>query len=232
MMPLALAPLLQASPAHTYVIAQLGQSLDGRIATHTGESLGINGPDGLTHLHALRAHVDAVVVGAGTITADNPRLNVRHVQGRNPARVVLDPSGRISQGHWLAEDGKACYHITARPHKIDRATNIILPVQDGMFDPHAICAALFERGLKKLLIEGGARTISHFMDHNCVDRLHIICAPLLMGAGLHGLNLRPPLSLAHALRPKVTLYPFADGDILFDCDLRHNGSPQGVGHDI
>src|SRR6201991_2834844 len=80
------------------VVGQLGQSLDGRIATETGHSHYINGPAGLAHLHRLRALVDAVVVGIGTALADNPQLTVRRVSGPHPARVVIDTRGRLPAG--------------------------------------------------------------------------------------------------------------------------------------
>src|SRR5215471_15173199 len=77
------------------VVGQIGQSLDGRAATATGHSHYINGSDGLDHLHRLRAIVDAVVVGVGTALADDPLLTVRRVAGPHPARVVVDPRGRL-----------------------------------------------------------------------------------------------------------------------------------------
>jgi len=92
------APFRDASPDRPFVVGQLGQSLDGRIATLTGESRDISGDSALTHLHRIRAHVDAVVVGAGTIVADDPRLSVRRVKGRNPARVVIEGSTRRANG--------------------------------------------------------------------------------------------------------------------------------------
>ena len=77
----------------TSVVAQIGQSLDGRIATLSGDAQDISGPDGLAHLHRMRALVDAVVIGVKTALHDDPRLTVRLVEGRNPARVVIDPTG-------------------------------------------------------------------------------------------------------------------------------------------
>ena len=101
-----LEPLIAAPLGRSYVIAQLGQSLDGRIATPTGESRWINRGAALDHLHRLRAHVDAVVVGVGTVVDDDPELTVRRVQGANPARVVIDPRGRTPGcARCLSENG-------------------------------------------------------------------------------------------------------------------------------
>ncbi|MGB8140872.1 MAG: dihydrofolate reductase family protein, partial [Pseudolabrys sp.] len=88
------------------VVGQIGQSLDGRIATETGHSKYINGPAGLAHLHRLRALVDGVVVGVGTAIADDPQLTVRRVSGPQPVRVVIDPKGRLStDARIFAADG-------------------------------------------------------------------------------------------------------------------------------
>jgi riboflavin biosynthesis pyrimidine reductase len=77
------------------VVGQIGQSIDGRVATTTGRSHYINGAAGITHLHRLRALVDAVIIGVRTACADDPQLTVRRVCGPNPTRVVLDPHGRL-----------------------------------------------------------------------------------------------------------------------------------------
>src|ERR1044071_4782095 len=89
------APFEAGTTDRPFVIAQLGQSLDGRIATLSGDSKYINSASALDHLHRLRAQVDAVVVGVGTVVADDPQLTVRRVAGRSPARVVIDPRGRM-----------------------------------------------------------------------------------------------------------------------------------------
>src|SRR5947209_20385596 len=89
-------PLRTGAIDDLVVVGQIGQSLDGRIATAAGHSRYINGPAGLTHLHRLRSLVDAVLVGVGTALADDPQLTVRHVEGPHPARIVLDPKGRLA----------------------------------------------------------------------------------------------------------------------------------------
>src|SRR4029078_7909147 len=88
------------------VVGQIRQSLDGRIATESGHSKYINGPAGLTHLHRLRALVDAVVIGVGTAIADDPHLTVQGAAGPQPARVVIDPNGRLdSKAKVFSADG-------------------------------------------------------------------------------------------------------------------------------
>ena len=213
-----------ADPARPFVVAQLGQSLDGRIATVSGASKYINGEPALDHLHKIRAEVDAVVVGAGTIAADDPQLTVRRVKGRSPARVVIDPAGRLrGPAKWLDTDGTPCLLVTredAASFAIPGVEQIRLPATDAGLSPQAIIDALFTRGFRKILIEGGAKTISTFLDAGCLDRLHLLIAPIIIGSGRNGLDMKPIDDLAHALRPRTTFHVLGQNEILIDCDLR------------
>jgi len=92
-------PLRQPTSDDMVVVGQIGQTMDGRIATITGQSKYVNGPQGITHLHQLRALVDAVVIGVGTAIADDPLLTVRQINGKSPARVVIDPRARLTKQH-------------------------------------------------------------------------------------------------------------------------------------
>ncbi len=215
------APFLQAAPDRPFVVAQIGQSLDGRIATVSGESRDISGGAALDHLHRLRAHVDAVVVGAGTIAADDPQLNVRRVEGKNPARAAIDPSGRLSgEGKWLAKDGARRILISGANVDAPEGVELIrLDAPGGMIPPGAIIEALFAKGLRRLLIEGGARTIGGFIEAGCVDRLHVLIAPVIIGSGRSGLDLTPIQKLELALRPRTKAHLLPGGDVLFDCDF-------------
>ena len=206
----------------SFVIGQLGQSLDGRIATLSGESKYINGTAALDHLHRLRAEVDAVIVGAGTIEADDPLLTVRRVPGRNPARIVIDPRGRLPAGkRWQASDGAQIFVITASESTRCGARPIHLQRDDdGSIAPMRIVEALAGLGLRKLLIEGGASTISRFIDAGCMDRLHILMAPIILGSGRQGLDLAPISSLGDALRPRTSAFILPEGEVLFDCALK------------
>lgn len=223
------APFLDGTRDRPFVVAQIGQSLDGRVATVAGDSRDINRGEALDHLHRLRAQVDAVVVGVGTVVADDPLLTVRRVPGRNPARVVIDPCGRLPRGaRVLNRDGArrlvVCEADAAAPKGVEtvhlRGSNGSSSGGLRKFDPHDIVAALGRLGFHRILVEGGGRTISAFMDAGCIDRLHVLIAPLLLGSGKSSLDLRPIELLSHARRPTTQAYALADGEVLFDCDLR------------
>ena len=218
------APVRAAPRDRPFVVAQLGQSLDGRIATPTGESRWINQASALDHVHRLRATVDAVVVGVGTVVADDPMLNVRRVPGRHPARVVIDPTGRCpNTARCLADDGvrRVLVRSADAPQAAPRGVEVVrLAAHGRTLTPTEIVDTLFGLGLRTLLVEGGAWTVSQFIDAGAVDRLHIMVAPIILGSGKTGLQLRPIARLAEARRPTANVHVMPDGDVLFDCDLR------------
>jgi diaminohydroxyphosphoribosylaminopyrimidine deaminase / 5-amino-6-(5-phosphoribosylamino)uracil reductase len=212
------------------VVGQLGQSLDGRIATNSGHSKYINCEAGLDHLHRLRALMDAVVIGVGTALADDPQLTVRRVSGPNPARVILDPHGRLRPtARVLTADGTRRLVVTtpgAACAVADGVEVVPLTADNGHIAPAAVLAALAARGLRRILIEGGARTVSGFMSAGCLDRLHVMVAPIILGTGRAGLTLAPIERVDHALRPPTRSYPLGE-DVLFDCDLSAARVPIG-----
>jgi riboflavin-specific deaminase-like protein len=219
-----LAPVALAG--RRLAIGQIGQSLDGRICTETGDSHYINGDDALVHLHRLRALVDCVLVGVGTVVCDRPRLTVRRVAGASPVRAVLDPAGRaptdvspLAAGrdeprtlHLVGERG-ARRLPTAAPH-VER---VVVPVTDAGVTPAAVLEALAAAGCGRVLIEGGAGTLSRFVADRALDRLHVLVAPMLIGSGRTGLELPPVGRLRDVPRPPVRRFGLGD-DVLFDVD--------------
>ncbi len=217
----ALALLAEASrDGQPLIVAQLGQSLDGRIATPTGSSRGINGPAAMAHLHRLRSLVDAVVVGAGTVRTDNPRLTVRHCAGKSPARVVIDPHGSVcpSSQVWCPKDG-ARRLVFGGSGALDSGVER-LETLGGRIDPVWILAALRARGMNRVLIEGGGTTVSHFLASGALDFLHVLVAPVILGSGLTGLSIPGVTEVGTAKRPSTDVHVFDGGDVLFACDLR------------
>jgi diaminohydroxyphosphoribosylaminopyrimidine deaminase / 5-amino-6-(5-phosphoribosylamino)uracil reductase len=227
-------PLQAGQIDELLVVGQIGQSLDGRSATPSGHSHYINGAEGLDHLHRLRALMDAVVVGVGTAVADDPLLTVRRVAGPSPARVIIDPNGRLSAAaRALRDDGVRRLVITADgdgaqlsalPAGIER---VMLPAAQGRLDPCDILAGLAARGLRRILIEGGPGTIARFLEARCLDRLHVVVAPVILGGGRASLDLKPITRCDEALRPRTVTHVLGD-EVLFDCDLTAQRRQVGV----
>jgi diaminohydroxyphosphoribosylaminopyrimidine deaminase/5-amino-6-(5-phosphoribosylamino)uracil reductase len=227
-------PLRQGAVDDLVVVGQSGQSIDARIATSTGRSHYINGQAGLAHLHRLRALVDAVVIGVGTAIADDPQLTVRRVAGPSPARVILDPNGRLpSTARALADDGIRRLVVTAAdtPTRLPAGVEVVpIAADHGQLAAAAIITALAERGFRRMLIEGGAHTVSRFLAAHCLDRLHILVAPIILGDGRASLTLPPIDRVDEAIRAPMrahTLDGDAGGDVLLDCDLSAHRLPIG-----
>jgi riboflavin-specific deaminase-like protein len=217
------------------VIGQLGQSLDGRIATANGHSHYVTGPESLLHLHRLRALVDAVVVGAGTVLADDPQLTVRHCPGPNPLRVVLDPLRKLPPHRRLFCDGQApTLVLAAVPAPVpapasapipapaaNRAETALLSVADdgSGFAPAEVLSLLAARGAHRILVEGGGITVSRFLAAGALDWLHVVVAPMLIGSGRPGLTLPAIDHLDQALRPAHRRESLGE-DVLYELQLR------------
>ena len=188
----------------------------------SGHSHYINGPEGLAHLHRLRALVDTVVVGVGTVLADDPQLTVRRVAGPNPARVVIDPNGRLTRtARLLADDGVRRLVITRSDTTLDLAAGIEVVKVTATAEqlaPADVLAILAERGFRRILIEGGSNTISRFLAAGCLDRLHVMIAPMIIGAGPSSVSLAPIDRVDEAIRAPMRAHILGD-EVLLDCDL-------------
>lgn len=218
------APLLAAPSRAGFVLGRLAQTLDGRIAAAGGASRWISGPEDRAHTHRLRALCDAVVVGAGTVAADDPALTTRLVDGASPVRVVLDPRRRLHAGCQVFRGGPRtlliCSAAAAHAGRAGDAEIVTLaPDADGGFDPHAVLAALAARGLHRVLVEGGGITVSRFLAAGALDRLHLTVAPLLLGSGTPAFTLAQARSPDDGLRVAWTAHRLG-ADLLLDIALR------------
>lgn len=205
-------PLVAAGP--DLVIAQLAQSIDGFIASRSGHAEYVSGPMDREHLHRLRALVDAVVVGGATVAADDCRLTVRAVEGQDPVRVVLDPDARVPLTAQILQDDAAAtlwlwgadtQHPALEPSALGEHVEVVrLPLSHGGgFDPADVVAMLRRRGLSRVLVEGGGRTVSAFLDAGVLNRLYLTTAPMLIGDGVPGIRFTGADRLSGALRPST-----------------------------
>jgi riboflavin-specific deaminase-like protein len=216
-------PICAGRPERPLTIAQLGQSLDGHIATATGDSYYVTGLANVRHVHRLRALCAAVVVGAGTVARDDPQLTVRHVAGESPVRVVLDPRARLGAERRVFTDAVArtlvVHAADVRASAPGVAEVLRVPLEDGRLRLDVLLRELHARGLWSVLVEGGGATVSSFLAAGLLDRLHVAIAPLLTGDGRPGLTLAARDKIADCLRPAHRVFAMG-GDVLFDCDLR------------
>lgn len=225
-------PLLPRQRMATLTLGHLGQSLDGYIATPRGESCYVTGPANIRHLHCLRALADAVLLGAETVAADDPRLTTRLVPGDNPTRVILDPRRRLPEARQVFQDRAAptllvCAAGQGLPHRWGQSEVLAVPTAgDGRLRLEALVGELHRRGLRHLFVEGGGLTVSRFLAAGLLDRLHLAVAPLVIGEGRRGLSLPASPALGDCLRPSCRVFRLG-ADLLFDCKTRPDSG--GVG---
>lgn len=173
-----------------FVALKVATSLDGLIAAPGGDARWITSLPARQHGHRLRAACDAIVVGIGTVLADNPMLTVRHVRGRNPLRVVMDSQLRIPGGaRILGPDARTVIFTTdtaapERRERLQQAGHEVLVVPSdprGHVDPAAMLRSLALRDVRSLLLEGGRGIYTSFLRAGLVDRMHVFVAPNLLG---------------------------------------------------
>lgn len=172
--------------ARPYVILNAAMTVDGKIATRAGDSR-ISSEADLDRLHRLRAKVDAVMVGAGTILADNPSLTVRRVRGSNPIRVVVDGRGRIPDDA-KALDRSAMTVVAvsneAKKWKIEklRGTGVRVIVHRGKrVNLRRLLEELHSIGVRTLLLEGGSNLNWNMVAQGLVDEVRVAVSPRLIG---------------------------------------------------
>ena len=218
-------PICGATAAKPVTVGHLGLSLDGFIATQTGDSQFVTGHENILHLHRMRALSDAVVVGAGTVAADDPQLTTRHVTGPNPLRVVFDPTRRLTPEYRIFSDASAptwycCARALVGPGETQVGNAVIVGIDAAEPGPAVadVLRRLRERGCARVFVEGGGVTVSAFLEANLLDRLQMAIAPLIIGDGRPAIRMPARPNLRDCLRPRYRVFRMG-GDVLFDCDM-------------
>jgi len=181
------APYLKLLAAgRPYVHAKWAMTLDGKICTRSGDSKWISGPEARGHVHALRGRMDAIIVGIGTVLADDPLLTARPAGPRVPARIILDSRGRLPAASRLAQTiAEAPVIVATLPDTLSVAGvgAELLPLP-ALAERPSVAALLDELGRRRMtnvLVEGGADVLGSFLDAAAIDEVHIFMAPLLAG---------------------------------------------------
>jgi len=183
-----------------YVTLAYAQSIDGSIAYRPGRPLSLSGPDSLTFTHTLRSLHDAILVGIGTILADNPHLTVRHLRGEDPQPVIIDSRLRLPREAHVLQDSRSPVIITAdgvddaREASLTTAGARVVRVPSGyqgLLDMPVALRRLGKIGISSVMVEGGAQIITSFLRDQLMDQLILTLAPVYVG-GLRAVN---PLQL-------------------------------------
>jgi diaminohydroxyphosphoribosylaminopyrimidine deaminase/5-amino-6-(5-phosphoribosylamino)uracil reductase len=218
-------PFCMSPPGRSLVVAHLGQSLDGRIATLSGASRWVTGAADIAHNHRMRALADAVLIGSATLRSDDPQLTVRSCAGRNPVRVVLDTNRVLAGNYRVFGDGAAPTLLLCAADRaaagapLGDAEIVGLPRDGSALAPAAIVAELASRGLHRIFVEGGGVTVSRFLAAGALDRLQITVSPLIIGSGRPSITLPAIDDLRHGLRPRVRRFDLGE-DVMFECVFR------------
>lgn len=210
-----------------YVVLKYAQTLDGRIASRTGDSRWISGVEERRISHALRAATDAVLVGVGTVLTDDPQLTVRLVPGASPLRVILDSTLRVPH-HARILDDDACTMVISTP-EAQAASRLVLrdrgvAVHSVSAHPAGVDAAAALRllrglGVRSLLVEGGQRVLTSFLKARLADRVIVAIAPTILGAGTDSVGDLDIASVTDGLRITNPCVYRAGGDLLLAGDL-------------
>jgi diaminohydroxyphosphoribosylaminopyrimidine deaminase/5-amino-6-(5-phosphoribosylamino)uracil reductase len=171
-----------------WVTLKAATSLDGRMALPSGESKWITGETARGWAHLMRAEHDAVLVGVGTILADDPELTVRHTCGKSPLRIILDTNLTSPPNARVLKEG--CLILTGcgdagKKRALERlgAEVCVVPIQRARIDLRAALEELARRGVQSVMVEGGARVIAAFVERELCDSLVLFMAGCLMGQG-------------------------------------------------
>ena len=183
------------------VIAQIGQSIDGRIALNNGNSHYINNPKSIIYLHCLRSISDAIIVGSNTIKKDDPLLTTRKIKGTNPKRIIIDGSLSLNNKYKIFNDGNENIIFTKSNKNIRLNNSTIIRLKEKNFTKNFI-TQIKKLKYKNILVEGGSKTISELIDNKYIDILQFMIAPILIGSGINSLNLKEISNLNRAIRPK------------------------------
>ncbi len=194
-----LVPILRKNKK--LVIAQIGQSIDGRIALNNGNSHYINNPKSIIYLHCLRSISDAIVVGSNTIKKDDPLLTTRKIKGTNPKRIIIDGSLSLNNKYKIFNDGNENIIFTKSNKNIRLNNSTIIRLKEKNFTKNLI-TQIKKLKYKNILVEGGSKTISELINNKYIDILQFMISPILIGSGINSLNLKEISNLNKAIRPK------------------------------
>jgi diaminohydroxyphosphoribosylaminopyrimidine deaminase/5-amino-6-(5-phosphoribosylamino)uracil reductase len=214
-LPYAFSSMHARRMGRAFAVSHFAQSLDGRIATLGGDSKRIGSPSNLVHAHRMRALSGGIMIGSRTLRHDRPRLTVRHVEGAQPARIIVSSSPEGLDA-LAGVDGGKVYLVGGGGGPVPRGVDVVpLRGGNGAIPTSDILRELLRRGIRSVYIEGGARTTSRFLDEGHLDVVQVHIAPMVLGSGLSSFRLPPVPDVASSLRWDYHAFTPVDDGMMF-----------------
>lgn len=211
----ALLPYFSKKQRRCYVISHFAQTLDGRIASSTGDSRWIGNQENLIHAHRMRALCDGILIGANTSRVDRPSLTVRHVEGDDPTRIVIGKTNDCDG--MLSAAGSRLIQLTPEllQELVDADDSLNVTKQADSLSCKSVLDFLYRQQIHSIYIEGGSRTTSSFIEQGAIDQLQIHFAPLIIGSGKTGFQFSGIEEIKHALTFGQSRYFQVGGQMMF-----------------
>jgi len=212
-LPYALLPYYSKKFKKCYSISHFAQTLDGRIASFSGESKWIGSEENLIHAHRMRALCDAILIGAKTLDTDDPKLNVRLVDGSDPVKIIIG-------GDNLSIDSyKAIDHSTimfCQNHSdINQIAEKVVLKKKPLYDTKRILKILYDKGIHSVYIEGGSFTTSNFLKQGVIDQVQLHISPKILGSGMNSFSFDGIINMEEAIKFADSRFVPIGKDVMF-----------------
>ncbi|MEM9328295.1 MAG: RibD family protein [Bacteroidota bacterium] len=211
-LPYALVGVEARTHRRSIAISHFAQTLDGRIASDSGDSKWIGNEDNLTHAHRMRALCDAILIGSKTLEVDNPRLNVRLVEGSSPIRVIIGGDELCVEEYQAVDKDTILF---CQNHSASSHVNKVTLLRDERYATKEILQELFRRGLHSVYIEGGCYTTSSFLTQGMLDQIQLHISPMILGSGRSSFEFPGAEDMSGALRFKTGRFVDVGADVMF-----------------
>lgn len=211
----ALLPFYARKLNKIYVVSHFAQTLDGRIASKSGDSKWIGNRENLVHAHRMRALLDGIMVGSKTLKADDPKLSVRHVAGDDPQKILIGGDNLDIDEYYISKNEFIAFNQGLKT----KGRTFSLKKKNNLFNTAEILNNLKEIGIRSVYIEGGALTASSFLTQKAIDQVQVHFAPIILGSGITGFNFEGADHLEEAVYFKSFRYRPIGNQMMFIGEL-------------
>lgn len=217
-LPYVFLPYFARKLKKTFVITHFAQTLDGRIASVSGDSKWIGNQQNLIHSHRMRALMDGIIIGSKTLAMDNPKLTVRHVEGDDPCKILIG-GDELDIDEFHLSKGEIIIFSQNQDNKNQKIQKHRIHKDKNTYRTRDILDILFQSEIYSVYIEGGSFTTSAFLNQGSIDQVQIHFAPIILGSGITGFNFGGVKSLKEGIHFKSFRYRHIGDQMMFIGEL-------------